>query len=176
MLSTVLGQSSGCAGLHNPTSFSGWYGKTGIRETGISTSTTIYNTASISSSIISWNSLANISTNGSCGSGCNKGSNPDNNKKRFQIITTTGNDVHTGYNLPRIPFGATRSIRLGDMCSAYNYSGEALFYEMTITPQNALVLIDYAIVMESPAHGPRGNPEFVIRVSKKIGNQWQNAQ
>ena len=163
-----------CPGLKNPQNFISWYGKTGIRTTGTSTSTTIYNTASTSSTTIPWSSLASVVTTGNCGSGCNQGASPDNNKNRFQIITTAGNDTYTGGNVPRIPEGATSSIRLGDMCSASNESAEALFYEMTVTPDNALLFINYAVVLESPSHGPTGNPEFIIRVCRKVNDQWQN--
>ncbi len=171
----VANAQSPCNGLSNPINFMGWYGKTGIRSTGVSTSTTIYNTASTSTTVIPWTDLSNVATVGSCGSGCNQGTAPDNNKTRFQIITQSGNDSYSGGNIPRIPNGAARTIRLGDMCSASNESAEALFYEMTVSPQNALIFIDYAVVLESPSHGPTGNPEFMIRVCRKSGGQWQNA-
>lgn len=194
LLPFAYGQSSGsCPGLHNPTGFSGWYGKIGARVEGISTSTNIRNTtAFIDDTIYRGNYLAVLVTPAP-GSGniakktrntCALGSNPDNNNRRFQIITTPGYDANTGGVLPRIPENATTSIRIGDMWSnsyyknsdQYSiYTAEALFYEMTITPENALVLIDYAIVMESPTHGQIGNPEFIIRISKKVNNQWQNA-
>jgi len=170
----TLDELPACPGLKNPQNFISWYGKTGIRTTGTSTSTTIYNTASTSSTTIPWSSLASVVTTGNCGSGCNQGASPDNNKNRFQIITTAGNDAYTGGNVPRIPEGATSSIRLGDMCSASNESAEALFYEMTVTPDNALLFINYAVVLESPSHGPTGNPEFIIRVCRKVNDQWQN--
>ena len=166
---------SACDGLHDPMNFMGWYGKTGIRATGVSTSTNIYNTSSTSTTTIQWNSLASVVTTGSCGSGCNVGSAPDNNKTRFQIITTPGNDSYTNGGMTRIPLGATRAIRLGDMCSASGESAEALFYEMQVTAQNALIFIDYAVVLESPQHGATGNPEFIIRVCRKVNGQWQNA-
>lgn len=166
---------SDCKGLHDPMNFMGWYGKTGIRSTGVSTSTTIYNTASSAATNILWTSLASVATTGSCGSNCNQGTAPDNNKTRFQIITTPGNDSYTASSVSRIPDGATRSIRLGDMCSASGESAEALFYEMTVNANNALIFIDYAVVLESPSHGPTGNPEFIIRVCRKVNGQWQNA-
>ena len=167
---------SPCTGLKNPTNFMGWYGKTGIRNTGISTSTQIFNSASTSPTNLPWTSLATVVTQGSCGSGCNNGSAPDNNKTRFQIITAAGNDAHTGNTVPRIPTGFSSVIRLGDMCSASGESAEALFYEMNVNAQNALIFIDYAVVLESPSHGPTGNPEFIIRVCNKNANgQWQNA-
>ena len=38
-----------------------------------------------------------------------------------------------------------------------------------------MIFIDYAVVLESPSHGPTGNPEFMIRVCRKSAGQWQNA-
>ena len=174
MINGIQAQSA-CEGLHDPINFMGWYGKTGIRSTGVSTSTNIFNTASTATTTVPWTSLASVATAGSCGSGCNQGSAPDNNKTRFQIITAQGNDSYTANNVSRIPTGATRVIRLGDMCSASGESAEALFYEMTVNANNALVFIDYAVVLESPSHGPTGNPEFIIRVCRKVNGQWQNA-
>lgn len=76
---------SPCTGLKNPTNFMGWYGKTGIRNTGISTSTQIFNTASTSTTNLPWTSLATVVTQGNCGSGCNNGSAPDNEKNVFRL-------------------------------------------------------------------------------------------
>ena len=167
---------SACDGLHNPMNFNHWYGKTGIRSTGVSTSTNIFNTSASSNVEIPWTQLASITTVGSCGSNCGQGSNPDNNLNRFQIITQQGSDANTGGALQRIPPGATSVIRLGDMCSESNYSAEALFYEYQVNANNALIFIDYAVVLEAPTHGATGNPEFIIRVCEKNQNgTWQNA-
>ena len=87
---------SACDGLHNPMNFNHWYGKTGIRSTGVSTSTNIFNTSASSNVEIPWTQLASITTVGSCGSNCGQGSNPDNNLNRFQIITQQGSDANTG--------------------------------------------------------------------------------
>ena len=167
---------SACDGLHNPMNFNHWYGKTGKRSTGVSTSTNIFNTSASSNVEIPWTQLASITTVGSCGSNCGQGSNPDNNLNRFQIITQQGSDANTGGALQRIPPGATSVIRLGDMCSESNYSAEALFYEYQVNANNALIFIDYAVVLEAPTHGATGNPEFIIRVCEKNQNgTWQNA-
>ena len=163
----VMAQSA-CSGLKNPANFLGWYGKRGRRITGASTTTTIYNTSSRADSTkIAFMRMPTIVTVGSCGSNCAQGSAPDNNRNRFQIITQQGGDAHTGGNLPRIPPQRSTSIRLGDMCSASLQSAEAIFYEVDVTADNALVFIDYACVMEAPTHGATGNPEFIIRVCRQ---------
>ena len=38
---------------------------------------------------------------------------------------------------------------------------------MEVDANNALVVIDYACVMEAPTHGATGNPEFIIRVCEQ---------
>ncbi len=121
----------------------------------------------------------------------------DANDHRFQIINATnpgdaGVDIFTinaaGQGMNRIPNGHTSCIRLGDMrstgraISTYNPTGndkgsEALFYTMMVTPQNALLFIDYAIVARKYDHSPAEAGEFLIRVCGKNSstNQWNNA-
>ncbi|MBQ9473408.1 MAG: hypothetical protein IJU81_03225, partial [Bacteroidales bacterium] len=170
-----------CSGLRNPVNFIGWYGKRGIRRSGPSDTIPpyrIYNSA-VDSNKIQWMQLPRIVTPpGSCGSNCAQGSAPDNNRNRFQIITQQGGDAHTGGNLQRIPPGRSTSIRIGDMCSQSGQSAEAIFYEVDVTAENALIFIDYACVMEAPTHGPSGNPEFIIRVCSQTNpgtDQWSTS-
>ena len=166
-LGTGVMAQQACTGLRNPVNFLGWYGKTGIRNSGVSTSSNIYNSASTSTTKVLWMQMPSVMTTGNCGSGCNRGSAPDNNKNRFQIITQQGGDAHTGGALQRIPQGCASCIRIGDMCSSSGNSGDAIFYEVDVTADNALIFVDYACVMEAPTHGPTGNPEFIIRVCRQ---------
>ena len=108
--------------------------------------------------------------------------------KRFAIITMadTGLDEFTvnteGEGMPRIPAGYTSCIRLGDprasYCSDYtsetkwvkshcNKSSEALFYTMYVTPANALLFINYAVVGRCYDHTPSAAGEFLIRVVRQ---------
>ena len=52
-----------------------------------------------------------------------------------------------------------------------------MFYTMMVTPQNALLFIDYAIVARKYDHSPAEAGEFLIRVCGKNSstNQWNNA-
>ena len=138
-LGTGVMAQQACTGLRNPVNFLGWYGKTGIRSSGISTASTIYNTASTSTTKVLWMQMPTVVTTGNCGSGCNRGSAPDNNKNRFQIITLQGGDAHTNGALQRLPAGCASCIRLGDMCSSSGNSAEAIFYEVDVTADNALI-------------------------------------
>ncbi|MCR5445670.1 MAG: gliding motility-associated C-terminal domain-containing protein [Bacteroidales bacterium] len=121
----------------------------------------------------------------------------DNNDKRFQIINmehagTIGYTVGTGgasTGMPRIPDGYTSSIRLGDLrttgqaqnnncnysASSPNKGSEALFYTLYVTPDNALLQINYAIVARKYDHTAYDAGEFCIRVVKQNDDgTWPN--
>ena len=111
----------------------------------------------------------------------------DYNNKRFQIIdyTKAGYDsltMNTGdtVGMPRIPPGYTSCIRLGDMkCTGghpssdktwkagSNKGAEALFYTLYVTPSNALLFVNYAIVARRYSHTAYDAGEFLIRVVKE---------
>ena len=116
----------------------------------------------------------------------------DHNDHRFQIITQM-NDGLVGYTvnpatptvgMPRIPPGYTSSIRLGDLFTTgqaqngnCNYSStspnrgsEALFYTLHVTPQNALVFINYAVVARKFDHTAYDAGEFCLRVVAQNDN------
>ena len=120
----------------------------------------------------------------------------DAHDHRFQINSAdtppdSGLDIFTinasGQGLPRIPNGHTSSIRLGDMRSTgqsvYNINqdgnnkgSEALYYTMQVTPQNAIILINYAIVTRKYPHPTNEAGEFNIRICGKNSStgQWNN--
>ena len=111
----------------------------------------------------------------------------DYNNKRFQIIgqSLAGIDSLTingdSAGMSRIPDGYTSCIRLGDMkCvggnpsndhkwkSGSNKGAEALFYTMYVTPDNALLFINYAVVARRYSHTAYDAGEFLIRVVKEV--------
>lgn len=114
-------------------------------------------------------------------SGCGYEDLWDANGKRFQIITKSQDGIDEltkGINdgLTRIPEGYTSSIRLGDprasgnasyshsWASGSNKGSEALFYTMRVTEQNALLVINYAVVGRCYPHSTYQAGEFLIRV------------
>lgn len=126
-----------------------------------------------------------------CSNGCNHCNIFDAHDHRFSIYTSAnaGLDSFTvnsaGVGMPRIPAGHSTSIRLGDMratgtcVSSISSNGndkgaEALFYTMMVTPNNALLFVDYAIVACRYNHSPAEAGEFLIRVCGKTGDQWNN--
>ena len=96
---------------------------------------------------------------------------------QFNTMDTTPGAVNT--NL-------TRSIRIGDVCannsngfssgSSINYDAgaAALYYNMRVTTDNALMYIYYACVFQSPGHGTQYDPVFIIRVTKQnAAGTWE---
>ncbi len=120
----------------------------------------------------------------------------DANDSRFQIITgansgTDGFTIAPGSTtgMPRIAPGYTSSVRLGDMCNTGSAQttgsintntpkrgAEALFYTMYVTPLNALLFINYAVVARRYSHTAYDAGEFLIRVVKQNDDgTWPNA-
>lgn len=191
-------QATACPGWNNPANFTvggaqtNKYSGQGITitssnklcpnpltgETGVSAMSTSYTASQLAG-------VNSASSSGSCA-----GSGIPNHTNQYVIMTNlTGHDPNTGNQLPYVPTqfnthdttpGAintniTKSIRIGDGCSKYDaeYGGAQLNYTMRVTDDNAMMYIYYAIVAESPTHGQRGNPTFIIRVMKRNNsNIW----
>lgn len=65
-----------------------------------------------------------------------------------------------------------RSIRIGDACGGTNAT--ALYYNMEVNSQNAMLFIYYACVIQAPGHGTACDPAFIIRVMRQKSNgQWE---
>lgn len=168
-----------CPGLKNPNNFVGYSGQTGTKisqspnpmgqgQTGMSFTSQVYVA----------NELATLTSSKS--SSCASGTLEDNS--RFRIMTynegtgsNAGKDPNTGYVLPYVPrhldSSLTKSVRVGQ-CRV-SAEAEALYYTLPVKPQNALLTIYYAIVIEAPGHGTNSDPAFVVRVTKKQNGQWR---
>ena len=183
-------------------SFYYWTARVGDRiSSGASTGYTVYSTCAASNcpDITGHNNIMAASLNTGSDAGincCNHGNLWDAAQDhRFMIITgvNSGTDeltVNNGVGMPRIPPGYMTSIRLGDPRSSYqgaayssnwsssapNKSSEALFYTMRVTPMNALLIINYAVVGRCYDHTPDVAGEFMIRVVKQNDDgSWPNA-
>lgn len=183
--------------------FRGWSARVGERvSSGASSGYTVYSTCAatnctnitghynITSSIYNTGSDAGITC-------CNHGNLWDAAQDhRFMIINSSdaGLDQFTinGSNgMQRIPPGYTSCIRLGDPRAGYTYSSptsftwsssapnkgsEALFYTLWVTPMNALLIINYAVVGRCYDHNADVAGEFLIRVVKQNDDgTWPNA-
>jgi gliding motility-associated-like protein len=90
-------------------------------------------------------------------------------------ITTPGPDNPSpGANqiaaLQRVPPGKTSAARLGN--SAVGAQAEALSYTFNVTPQNALFMYDFAVVLQeaSNTHPPNAMARFELQVRDQFGN------
>ena len=179
-----------------------WTARVGQRiSSGASSGYTVYSTCA-ASNCANISGHANI-TSSSLNTGSDAGINCCNHGNlwdaaqdhRFMIITSANAGIDeltiNGSNgMPRIPPGYTSSIRLGDPRASYdgasydfswnssnaNKSSEALFYTLNVTPMNALLIINYAVVGRCYSHEPSVAGEFLIRVVKQNDDgTWPNA-
>ena len=99
---------------------------------------------------------------------CGYNSTPqDLSHKRFRIMSA-GMDPLTHGALSQVPpydpdTIFSRSIRLGNHCGG-GQQAEKLIYQFKVRPQNALLVLYYAISLEDARHDAAQNPEFVIEV------------
>ena len=85
------------------------------------------------------------------------------------IITTQAMDQNTCNQLPMIPPGYTRSIRLGNAVGGMN--GEKISYQITVSQANSLFIYKYAVVLEDPDHSAVQQPNFEMRLKNAAGQQ-----
>lgn len=81
---------------------------------------------------------------------------------------TLATDPRTNDQLRLVPRGESASIRLGNW--DYNYGAEAITYDFYVDPDNSILLLKYAIVLEDPdGHGDDAMPRFVLQVFDEDG-------
>lgn len=194
--------SFGCAGSPSSTAFKGWSARVGQRiSSGASTGYTVYSTCAASNcqDITGHSNITASSRNTGPDAGitcCNHGTLWDAAQDhRFMIVTweNAGLDeltINGSNGMQRIPPGYTSCIRLGDPRASYdgaassstwnssnaNKSSEALFYTLEVSPNNALLFINYAVVGRCYDHPADVAGEFLIRVVKQNDDgTWPNA-
>lgn len=176
---SAIAQNSACPGFKNPNNFSGYSGQIGSKPTSTPNPITGVTGMTFNSQVYQGSALATLTSSQStsyCGTTIN-------NETRFRIMSTTdgpgtgsnlGKDPCTNFGLPYVPThldpSLTKSIRVGQC--RISAEAEALYYTMEVTPQNALLFIYYAIVVQAPGHGVSGDPTFVVRVTKQQGTTW----
>ena len=100
-------------------------------------------------------------------SSCTIGNDTSNNayQRRFMVVDA-GMDDLTGNHLSKVPSDPDttflRAIRLGNRCGGAG--AEKLQYQFVVTPQNALLVLYYALSLENGQHDNANNPEFVVEV------------
>lgn len=83
------------------------------------------------------------------------------------LITQQGTDPRTGGQLPLLPDGESAVVRLG--CELAGGETESLFYTFTVDPENPILLLKYAVVLENPDHDIPMQPRFLIRMLNTDG-------
>lgn len=81
---------------------------------------------------------------------------------RHAIITQQGSDPLTGHQLPFLPPGENRVVKLGN--EQVGAQAEAVTYTFTVNPDYAILLLKFAVVLEDPGHPFPDQPRFVVRV------------
>ncbi|NTW31164.1 MAG: PKD domain-containing protein [Bacteroidetes bacterium] len=87
---------------------------------------------------------------------------------RHTIISSPGTDPNTGGALSVLPPGETTCARLGN--SSTGAEAEKLEYSITVTPNNALFIYKYAVVLQDPSHSSSQQPKFTINILNSSGN------
>lgn len=96
------------------------------------------------------------------------------------VIKGTGTDPNTGNNISFLPpyndhegRPYSHSIRVGTECTE---GAEVLYYQMRVMPQNTLLTLWYAPVVQTPSgHDQYENSALIIRVSVLRNGQWELA-
>ena len=86
---------------------------------------------------------------------------------RHTVITQQGTDPNTCNQLPLIPSGHTKSIKLGN--PGTGAQAEQLVYSIQVTPQSSLFIYKYAVVLENPGHIPAQQPKFETKILNALG-------
>lgn len=94
-------------------------------------------------------------------------------RSRHTVNTNpTATDPRTNNRLPLIPSGSRASIRLGNWDTGNQ--AEAIIYTYTVDNTNAIVLLQYAVVLEDPSHAENEQPQFVFEVLDERGGLLDN--
>lgn len=80
----------------------------------------------------------------------------------------TATDPRTGNVLPLIPKGGYASVRLGNWEDGYG--AEAITYEYVVDSSNAVVLMQYAVVLEDPDGHGDDSPRFLLEILDENNN------
>lgn len=86
---------------------------------------------------------------------------------RHTVITQQGSDPNTGHQLPFLPQGENRVVKLGN--EQVGKEAEAITYQFTVNPDYAILLLKFAVVLEDPGHPKPAQPRFVVRVLNSAG-------
>lgn len=84
-----------------------------------------------------------------------------------EVITTQGTDPYTYHQLPLLPPDESAVVKLGSY--AAGGQAEAIEYQFTVDPDNSVLLVKFAVVLQDPNHSPSEQPRFVMRILNADG-------
>lgn len=87
---------------------------------------------------------------------------------RHLLNTSSEPDDNTGGALKTLPAGELKSIRLGN--DHVGGEAEAIVYHFRVDPNNSLLFVNFAVVMEDPGHESIYQPRFVVRIVDAEGH------
>ena len=86
---------------------------------------------------------------------------------RHVVITHQGTDANTGGQLPLLPEGANAVVRLGNANNGGD--ADAITYPFTVDPDNTLLMLQYAVVLQDTGQNETVRPHFEVRVLNAAG-------
>ena len=81
---------------------------------------------------------------------------------RHTLITQQGTDPRTGGQLPLLPPGESAVIKLGN--EYVGAQAESLVYTFIVDPNQPIVVLKYAVVLQDPHHPSEIQPRFTIKM------------
>ena len=197
-------QSTACPGWNNPTNFvtgsttTYYQGNMGTKGSAVPNAQSGYTGVTWDASVIAASAMETTVNSDVGGDQALFPSNKHTDRP-FEIYNATdyydaaqvNMDPNTNYQLPYVPTyfntydstlevqtNLSKSIRVGTGRgrSAGGHNAAALYYNMRVTPNNALMCLYYACVFEGPGHGTNYDPAFMIRVmTQNSAGQWVQA-
>lgn len=88
---------------------------------------------------------------------------------RHTVITWQDTDPYTGNLLPLLPPGENAVVKLGN--HFIGAEAEAITYQFTVDPDQSVLLVKFAVVLQDPGHALDNQPRFVMRLLDENGQQ-----
>lgn len=86
---------------------------------------------------------------------------------RHSIITEQGTDPRTNDQLPLLPPGETRVVKLGN--EMVGGEAEAITYTFQVDEEHSILSLKFAVIFQDPNHPLISQPRFIVRVLNENG-------
>lgn len=88
--------------------------------------------------------------------------------ERHSVITEQGTDPRTNNQLPLLPSGESRVIKLGN--EMVGGEAEAITYTFQVDAEHSILSLKFAVVFQDPNHPFVSQPRFIVRVLNEEGD------